>query len=282
VDASKWETLLPNAGHVLYHERMFKPVNTRRTFEEAVEQIAEAIRGGELHPGDKLPSERLLAEQMEISRPTLREATRVLAESGVIEVRPGARGGMFVASATVPFELLEKRSEMRMSEVAAVLEARRLFEPRVAQLAAMNAAEDDFEFLTSTIQLQRGCDTNDRERMNQLDIRFHIGVARATKNPVVVTLMRPLLRQLEIARDMSMRGPREPGIAIAIHEDTLEAIISGDPTRVEEAMDRHLSYLEAIWEQETGRLRLRKIPEFLLGRQEFTLPSLASTDGAGA
>jgi GntR family transcriptional repressor for pyruvate dehydrogenase complex len=259
---------------------MFKPVNTRRTFEEAVEQIAEAIRGGELHPGDKLPSERLLAEQMEISRPTLREATRVLAESGVIEVRPGARGGMFVASATVPFELLEKRSEMRMSEIAAVLESRRLFEPRVAQLAAMNAVEDDFEFLSSTIQLQRECDTNDRERMNQLDIRFHIGIARATHNPVVVTLMQPLLRQLEIARDMSMRGPREPGIAIAIHEDTLDAIISGDPNRVAEAMERHVSYLEAIWEQETGRLRLRKIPEFLLNRQDFTPPTLARTDGA--
>jgi GntR family transcriptional repressor for pyruvate dehydrogenase complex len=85
---------------------MFTPVHTRRTFEEAVEQIAEAIRSGDLHPGDRLPSERLLAEQMAISRPTLREATRLLADSGVIEVRPGAGGGMFVATSTVPFDLI--------------------------------------------------------------------------------------------------------------------------------------------------------------------------------
>jgi DNA-binding FadR family transcriptional regulator len=146
----------------------------------------------------------------------------------------------------------------------------------------MNATDEDFDFLAATIQLQRDCDTSDRERMNQLDIRFHIGIARATKNAVVVTLMRPLLRQLEIARDMSMRGPREPGIAIAIHEGTLAAVMSGDPKRVEDAMDRHLSYLEGIWEQETGRLRLRRIPEFLLGRSEFAIQALVDGDGGRA
>jgi GntR family transcriptional repressor for pyruvate dehydrogenase complex len=242
---------------------VFKPVHTRRTFEEAVEQIAEAIHVGELHLGDRLPSERALAEQMGISRPTLREATRVLADSGLIEVRPGAGGGTFVKSEAVPFDLLQQRSELRMSEIAGVLEARRLLEPRVAQIAAMNADDEDFAFLARTIELQREC-TTDRQRMNQLDFRFHLGIARATKNTTIVMLMRTLLKQLEIARDMSMRGPREPDTAIDIHEDTLSAIKSGDPVRVDEAMDRHLSYLEEIWEEETGRTRLRQVPEFLL------------------
>jgi GntR family transcriptional regulator, transcriptional repressor for pyruvate dehydrogenase complex len=257
---------------------MFAPVHTRRTFEEAVEQIADAIRRGTLGPGDRLPSERDLAEQMKISRPTLREATRVLAESGVIEVKPGAGGGMFVLSATVPVDLVETRATLRMSEVAAVLEARRLFEPRVAQLAALNASDDDFDFLADTIRLQRECDTSDRQRMNQLDIRFHNGIARATKNTVVEGLMVTLLRKLEIARDMTMREPRGAEIAIGLHEDTLDAIMSGDPGRVGEAMDRHLTYLEQIWEQETGRLRLRKVPEFLLGHSDRALAALT---GAG-
>jgi GntR family transcriptional repressor for pyruvate dehydrogenase complex len=243
---------------------LFKPVHTRRTFEEAVEQIAEAIHVGELHLGDRLPSERALADQMGISRPTLREATRVLADSGLIEVRPGAGGGTFVKSEAVPFDLLQQRSELRLSEIAGVLEARRLLEPRVAQIAAMNADDDDLAFLARTIKLQRECTTTDRQRMNQLDFRFHLGIARATKNTTVVMLMRTLLKQLEIARDMSMRGPREPDTAIEIHEDTLSAIMSGDPVRVDEAMDRHLSYLEQIWEVETGRTRLRQVPEFLL------------------
>jgi DNA-binding FadR family transcriptional regulator len=250
-------------------------VHTLRTFEEAVDQIAEAIRSGDLQPGDRLPSERLLASQMAISRPTLREATSVLAESGVIEVRPGAGGGMFVRTATVPYDLIHRRSSLRMSEVAAVLQARRLFEPRVAQLAALNAADEDFEALERTLQLQRECDTEDRERMNQLDFRFHLGIARATRNAVVLGLMRPLLRQLEIARDMSMRGERDAGTAIAIHQDTLESIMSGDPERVAVSMDRHLSYLERIWEHETGRLNIRRIPEFLRsGAAAATLDAL--------
>lgn len=232
-----------------------------------MEQIAEAIRAGDLHAGDRLPSERTLAAQMGISRPTLREAIRVLADSGIVEVKPGPGGGMFVRSDLVPAALIEQRSELRISEISGVLEARRLFEPRVAQLAALYASEDDFDAMRRTIDLQRGC-PDDRERFIQLDHRFHLGMARATQNATVVSLMRSLLRRLEIARDMAIRGPHEPESAIAIHERTLQAIMSGDPEAIEAAMDEHLSFLERIWEKESGRARLRKIPEFLLPRAE--------------
>ena len=70
-------------------ESGFVPVGPRRTFEGAVEQIAERIRLGELGEGDRLPSERELAAAMQISRPTVREAVRVLADAGVLSVRPG-------------------------------------------------------------------------------------------------------------------------------------------------------------------------------------------------
>src|SRR5689334_4940526 len=123
---------------------MFTPVQTRRTFEEAVEQIAEKAKLGELRLGDRLPSERALAEQMRISRPTLREAVRVLQDSGLIQVRRGAGGGMFVATELVPPELVARRREMRIGEVAQVLEARRVLEPRVAALAARRAGDEDF------------------------------------------------------------------------------------------------------------------------------------------
>src|ERR1039457_2469685 len=106
----------------------FHAVRARRTFEAVVTQIADAIRTGELHRGDRLPSERLLAERMEVSRPTLREALRVLAEAGVVEVRPGATGGTFVVSEAIPAALVEQ-TESRVAGVPAVLEARRAIEP---------------------------------------------------------------------------------------------------------------------------------------------------------
>src|SRR3954452_4098093 len=180
---------------------MFEPVRTRRTFEEAAEQIAEKVRRGELRVGDKLPGERALAVQMEISRPTLREAVRVLVAAGLLAVRRGPGGGMFVASDVVPVELVRQRSSMRLGEVASVLEARRLLEPRVAQLAAVRASEQDFAILERNIEaMQRlvgaGYAAADEDHFLQLDVQFHLALARASANPTVETLMRALFRQL--------------------------------------------------------------------------------------
>lgn len=245
----------------------FKPVTTRRTFEEALEQIVEAIRAGDLRAGDRLDSERTLAAQMRISRPTVREAIRVLSEAGVIDVRPGPGGGMFVRSEIIPRDLLERRLELRLNEVAGVLEARRLLEPRVAQLAGLYATDEDLDALQRIVDLQRDC-RDDHDSALQLDHRFHLTIARATKNTTVVSMMRLLLERLEIARDMTPRAPHDPDREIAIHQDTLDAIKSGDPDRIEAAMDEHVSYLERIWEEETGRVRLRAVPAFLRRRSD--------------
>jgi DNA-binding FadR family transcriptional regulator len=249
-------------------DRDFEPVATRRTFEEAVEQIADKVKSGDLHMGDRLPSERELAAQMRISRPTLREAIKVLAEAGVLEVRRGQAGGIFVASELVPRELLRSRQEIRFGEVAGVLEARRLLEPRVAQLAAVHAAEDDFASMAQMIERQREIAAGDDFLRNedlflQLDLKFHLAIARSTRNSTIVQLMRSLLRRLEIARDMAMHAPLVPDWTIDIHERTLTAIRSADFVLIDEVMDEHLAQLEQIWERETGRGLVRPLPDFL-------------------
>ena len=233
---------------------VFVPVGPRRTFEGAVEQIAERIRLGELSTGDRLPSERDLAAALRISRPTLREAVRVLADAGVLEVRTGSAGGTFVASDYVPLELLRSKSDLRAGEVAGVLEARRLLEPRVAQLAALNAREEDFAALAKIIEAQKKLlaegDVLDREdRFLQLDTQFHVRIARASGNSTIVSLMRTLLRRLEIARDLAMHEPPTAPWVIDIHERTLAAIRSADHQRIERVMDEHLATLERSWER---------------------------------
>ena len=228
---------------------MFSPVRTRHTFEEAAEQIADKVRAGELRSGDKLPPERDLAVTMEISRPTLREAVKVLVDAAVLEVRRGPGGGMFVASDVVPTELIRRRSELRRAEVAQVLEARRIVEPGVAQLAAQRATEDDFAALERSIEamreiVDRGYRPEDEDRFLQLDVQFHLAMARAAGNPMVETLIRTLFRQLEIARDMAMHLPTVPEWTIAIHERTLAALREGDEEDVAAVMDEHLGQLE--------------------------------------
>jgi GntR family transcriptional repressor for pyruvate dehydrogenase complex len=225
---------------------VFSPVRTRRTFEEAVVQITAAIKTGALRVGDKLPAERALADRMQISRATVREAVRVLAEAGVVEVRPGVRGGTFVHSETVPAALVEQGTLLRAEEVADVLEARRLLEPQVAKLAARTARGAELDELDEIIELQRES-LGDRARFLQLDLRFHLTLARATGNATLVELMTLLLDRLEVARDAAARDARDPEHALGVHERTLEAIRSRDPAQIEAAMDEHLSLLEGLW-----------------------------------
>src|ERR1700733_13202713 len=116
----------------------------RATHHDVIAQLASAIQLGKLRFGDRLPSERILAEQFGVSRATVRKASQVLADATVLEIRSGrGRGsGIYVTSDVVPARLATSAEELPLEEIAGVLEARRLFEPRVAQLAGFLATPD--------------------------------------------------------------------------------------------------------------------------------------------
>jgi DNA-binding FadR family transcriptional regulator len=246
----------------------FRPVTTRRVVEAVVEQITDAIRAGELKVKDRLPPERTMAAQFEVSRPTVRAAIKLLVDAGVVETRPGSHGGTFVRSDVISRDILREGAPLHIGEVTDVLKARRLLEPRVAQLAAVEAADADFEALRAVTELQRR-HRSERARFLQLDHRFHLGIAQATHNTMVVTLMRQLLRRLGLAQELALRSPWEPDWAIDVHEQTIAALVSGDPIQIEAVMDRHLGYLESIWDEEM-RARGSRIPVQLS-------PGIAST-----
>ncbi len=239
---------------------MFDPVRTRRTFEEAVEQIADRVRLGELRTGDRLPSERDLAKLMQISRPTVREAIRVLAEAGVVAVKPGAGGGIFVASEVAPASLLARGSEERVDGIVVVLEARRAIEPQVAVLAGLRGTETDFGAMAATIERQRallddGGVLAHEDGFLGLERQFHLAMARASGNPRLARIMSSLIRDLEIARDMAMHVPLVADWTIEIHERTLAAVRGGDRALIEEVMDEHLGRMEDTWATEIAQPR---------------------------
>jgi DNA-binding FadR family transcriptional regulator len=143
-----------------------------------------------------------------------------------------------------------------------VLEARRMLEPQVAQLAAVRATREDFQEMQGIIDLTRAVvqagDALQREdHFLQLDVRFHLAIARATGNEMIVRLIGELFAELEIARDMAMHNPPVPGWVLDIHERTLGAIASGDVERIDRVMDEHLRNMEELWEHETGRVLAR-------------------------
>ena len=242
----------------------FEPVEVRGTVRQVVERIAEPIRLGRLRFGDRLPAERSLAQQLGVSRETVRKAVRTLVDAGVLEVvaGQGSRSGIHVRSDLIPPELLHGPASLPIGEISGVLEARRLFEPRVAQLAGLLASEDDFAELQGVVDLQRDV-AAEPQRVRDLDAPFHLALARATHNATVVALMQTLFQRLEVAKRFAIE-PGEAERAIDIHERTLAAVMSRDLEAIERVMDEHLAILERAWARESGRALPREVPDFLL------------------
>jgi len=245
-------------------------IEERGSVRAVVEQIAQVVQSGELRFGDRLPPERTLAEQLSVSRVTVRKACHVLAEAGVLEIRSGVgrRSGTLVRSELVPRGLLPGPHSIPLAEIWGVLEARRLVEPRVAQLAGLRATADDHRELERILELQRQA-IDDTHQVRLLDPSFHLAIARATHNSTVVALMQGMLHRLELTREV----PVEPGEAqrtIAVHERTLAAILMRDPRAIDVAMDEHLAIMEDTWRAASGRTLPPGLPEFLQPRDDQT------------
>jgi DNA-binding FadR family transcriptional regulator len=172
-------------------DAVFKPVRPPTTFEETVERLGTAIRLGLLAPGSRLPAERRLADELRISRSTLRHALTTLVQSGHLVVRRGRSGGTFV-SAEPP--LAESDGEPLSDETWAVLDLRVAIETGATVLAAERAAAADLERLDELTA--KMADADDFEDYRRADIRFHIGVAEAARSPRLVTAMTEVQGQM--------------------------------------------------------------------------------------
>jgi DNA-binding FadR family transcriptional regulator len=243
----------------------FEPVHSRRAFDAVIDQILEQIRGGQLREGDALPSERTMAAAMDVSRKTIREAVRILADGGVLSVTPGAGGGIYVDSIWIPQNLTQKFADLHADEIFSVLEARRALEPRLALLAGVRATDEDFAALEEAIELHREHQDR-RTRAVQAEALFHRVMWRAAHNTYLEGLMRSLFPQLSSARDMAQRTETDVTDALILHERTLEAVKRGESEGIEAVMDDHLAYLERICEDALGRPRFRSLPDFLTSR----------------
>jgi len=175
-------------------EAVFQPVQPPTTFEETVERLGTAIRLGVLAPGSRLPSERELAEQLHISRSTLRQAITTLVQSGhLISVR-GRSGGTFVAEEP---PLGQGASGVALGDAArAVLDYRVAIETGATVLAAERASEDDLAVLETLTAHMADTSGAAFDVYRRADVRFHIGLAEASHSARLVTAMTEVQGQM--------------------------------------------------------------------------------------
>jgi GntR family transcriptional repressor for pyruvate dehydrogenase complex len=165
-------------------EAVFKPVRPATTFEETVERLGTAIRLGLLPAGSRLPPERTLADELGISRSTLRHALTTLVQSGHLVSSRGRSGGTFVAERP---PLAEKEGKPLGEETWAVLDYRVAVEAGATILAAERAEADQLDRLGELVEKMAGA--NDFEAYRRADMRFHIGIAEAASSPRLVAAM---------------------------------------------------------------------------------------------
>lgn len=242
----------------------FQPIRIRGVLADGLEQILDRIRSGQILEGDVLPSERLLAAQMEVSRPTVRSVIQRLTSSGVVHVTSGRGGGARVVSGWVPRELEEAASSSLGAErVFALLEARRTLEPRVAQLAALRGTAEDFERMEQAILLS-GAQREDVRHADQAESRFHRVMWRAAGNRDLERMMLGLERELRHVREWALTSADDYSAVPELHTATLLALRDGDQGAIEAEMGRHLTHLEVTAQRLLRQRVQRPIPDFLV------------------
>ena len=162
---------------------VFEPVQTVTTFEETVERLGTAIRLGLLPPGAQLPPERDLAEQMGISRSTLRQSLTALTQSGHLVAVRGRGGGWFVADPLPPAQL----EPVELSEWRELLDYRVAIEVGAVVLAAERAGARELAQLRRQVERMREVD--DFPTFRQADVFFHLGLAEAAGSSRLVAAM---------------------------------------------------------------------------------------------
>ncbi|WP_435104948.1 FCD domain-containing protein [Arhodomonas sp. AD133] len=212
------------------------------------EQIERRIVDGCLHPGDALPAERELARQLQVSRPSLREALLKLEARHILEVRRNA--GYTVAEVTAPSltdPLLHLMCGHRKA-VGDVLELRQGLETLAATLAAMRAEAGDIERMTEALEAtERAHRAGDVSTAADWDARFHLAVAEASHNVALAHVMRGMFsvmrENVRRAREaLFAHADAEPVLATQ-HRDLVAAIRAHDPEAAVRAAETHLRYI---------------------------------------
>ncbi len=216
-------------------DELFAKIGTDQTLSQKIERkIEEAIRAKKLITGTKLPSEKELCAQFAVSRTALREALRRLSARGLIEIKKGS--GMYVTEIRIEdaIKSLNLYYDMRFDSnlIIQIIEVRRLFEPEIARLAAKNRTDDDINILIDNYNELVKCNSDNTQLETDIINRFHMNLAKATGNPIVIITMEPIYSLLPRMRNLiygNVDGEKE--YTLKFQNEIIEAIKIKDTDR---------------------------------------------------
>jgi GntR family transcriptional regulator, transcriptional repressor for pyruvate dehydrogenase complex len=219
---------------------VYTPVQSSKVFEQIAEQIESRILSGELRSGDRLPTERELAEQFHASRTAVREAMKSLAQKGLVDMRPG-RGTIVIDGTTQAvrhsLDLMMKFGQA--GDSTNLVEVRGIFEPEIAALAAARATDAEIAAMREAVTIM-DANLRNADLYIRADNDFHQALAKATQNSLILTLVNSIVVLLSEQRKQIFTVDGGPERGQIHHKHILETIIHRDPEAAREAMRAHL------------------------------------------
>jgi GntR family transcriptional repressor for pyruvate dehydrogenase complex len=219
---------------------LYKAVQTSRLYEHIVRQIEDSITRGVLKAGDQLPAERELAQQFGVSRTAVREAVRVLSEKGLVEAYSGR--GTFVTNGTsqairqsldLMIKIGQPDGSTRLAEV------REILEPGIAALAAVRADPSDIDALREAVEVMDRS-RHDADAFIEGDLDFHLALAEAAGNPMILSLIDSIVGLLREQRMRTFYIAGGPERGQFHHKRILEAVEQHNPDGAREMMQAHM------------------------------------------
>ncbi|MCP3803012.1 FadR family transcriptional regulator [Allokutzneria sp. A3M-2-11 16] len=219
-----------------------RPLGRPRLYEQVLHRLREYVTANGLGKGDKLPTERDLAERLQVSRASVKQAVVVLEVQGLVDVRQG--GGIFLRADTLDGEPVTELVERRR-RLPDVLEAREALETKLAELAAERRTEEDLRRIDAALELMAELVEHGGE-VDEGDRRFHEAIAAAARSALLAEFMGAISGQVAESRRESLRQPGRPSRSLAQHRAIADAIRAGDPRAASAAMRRHLKTVARV------------------------------------
>lgn len=230
-----------------------KPLSGKRAFELISDQIRDQIYAGKLKPGDKLPSERELAEKFNAGRTAVREGLRFLEQSGLISVKQGSEGGSFVREVDTSIVSKSLIDMIRRSNVTVdqLIEVRMGVERLVLASAMARITKKDLNLLKNNIEEAEAIleDAYREKRLPDLDLwvetnsEFHSILARATLNPLFEAIVEALSKVLRNFLNHPPLVPKYFRDHIIYHRAVYEAIKEGNLSKAERNLGEHIQWV---------------------------------------
>lgn len=219
---------------------MYKVIQTSRLYEQIVQQIEESVQKGALKEGDQLPAERELAQQFGVSRTAVREAIKTLHEKGLVEALPGRGTFITNGSSNSMRQSLDRILKNGQPDGAAwLVEFREILEPEIAALAATRATEQDIAAMREAVRVMDSA-LQDADAFIEADLDFHLSLAEAAANPLILSLIDSIVGLLREQRTQIFSVDGGPAFGQVHHKRILDAVVRRESQGAREAMHAHL------------------------------------------